>query len=64
MTANKKAVISPVLAVGFDKFFYGQMQNYLDKLKMMCWNSLDNTRKNEWAIFNCWISFTGPMVAL
>ena len=50
--------------MGFEKFFYGQMQNYLDKLKMIEWNSLDITCKNEWAIFTCWISFTGPLFNL
>ena len=37
------------------------MSNYLDKLKMGRWNSLDITCKNEWAIFTRWISFTGPL---
>ena len=38
------------------------MQNYLDKLKMIGWNSLDITCKYEWAIFTRWInSFTGPL---
>ena len=56
----KKAAISPVLAVGFERFFYGQMQNFLDKLNMIGQDSLDITCKNEWAIFTCWISLTGP----
>ena len=60
MTVNKKSAISPVLAVAFEKFFYGQMQNYQDKLKMIGWNSLNITYKNEWAIFTCWVSLTGP----
>ena len=51
MTVNKKVAISPAIspqgAVGLEKFFYGQMLNYLDKLKMIQWNSLDITRKNE-----------------
>ena len=47
MTAAEKAAISPVLAVGFDKFFYGQMWKYLSKLEMIGLNSLDITRKNE-----------------
>ena len=45
--------VPPILAVGFEKFFQGQMQNYLDKLKVTMWNSLDITCKNEWAIFTC-----------
>ena len=43
MTANKKAAISPVLAVGFEKFFYGQTQNYAElrrQAEMIRWNSL------------------------
>ena len=47
LAANKKAAISLVLAVGFEKLFYGQTYNYLDKLKMIEWNSLDITCKNE-----------------
>ena len=39
MNVNKKTAIPAVSAVGFEKFFYGQMQNYLDKLKMIEWNS-------------------------
>ena len=34
MTVNKKAAISPVLAVAFEKFFHGQMKNYQDKPEM------------------------------
>ena len=59
MIRNKKVAISPVLAVSFEKFFYDQMQNYLDKLKMIEWNSLDTTCKNE-VFLTRWISFTGP----
>ena len=45
MTVNEKGgAISPILAVGFKKLFYG-MQNYLDKLKMRGWSSLDITCK-------------------
>ena len=47
MTVNKKAAISPVAEVGFENVFYGQMLNYLDKLKMTGWNSLYLTCKNE-----------------
>ena len=39
MIVNKKASISPVLAVSFEKLFYSQMQNYEDKLKMIVLNS-------------------------
>ena len=46
----KKADISLGLAVGFEKLFYGQMKNYLDELKMIWWNSLDITCRNEGAI--------------
>ena len=45
MTVNKRAAISPVLAVGVEKFFCGQMQNYLENLKMVGWNNLDTTCK-------------------
>ena len=61
MTVNKETAISPVLAVGFKNFFHGKMKNYLDKLKMMGWNSLYITCKNEWAIFTRWIGYTGPL---
>ena len=43
--------------MGFENFFYGQLQDYLDKLKMISWNSLDIACKNEWTIFTC---FMGP----
>ena len=42
----KKAAISPVLAAGFEKLIHGLMYNYLDKLKMIAWNTLDITCKN------------------
>ena len=45
MTVTKKGAISLVLAVGFEKVFHGQMQNYLDKLKVIGWNSLGITLK-------------------
>ena len=61
MTVNKRAAISPGLVTGFEKFFYGQMWNYQDKLKMIGWNSLDITPKNERAIFTHWISLTGAL---
>ena len=32
---KQKAAISPVLAMGFEKFSYDQMYNYLEKLKMI-----------------------------
>ena len=41
MIVNKKATISSVSAVRFEKYFYGQKQRYLNKLKMVGWNSLD-----------------------
>ena len=47
MTKNKKEAISPVFAVGFENVFKDQMQNYLDKLKIIGCNSLDITCKNE-----------------
>ena len=51
MTVNKKGAISPVLAVGFETFFWSQMKDFLDKLKMIGWDSLNIKSKNEWAIF-------------
>ena len=45
MTVNKKAVISPVLALGLETFFNGQMQNYPDKLKVIGWNSLETLQE-------------------
>ena len=51
MTVNKKVDISPFLAVGFEKLFYGQMKNYLNKLTAIGWKSLDITCKNEFSYF-------------
>ena len=44
--------------MSFKKFFY-----HLDKLKIIGWNSLDITCKNERAIFTCRISFIGISVS-
>ena len=45
---------------GFRKFFKSHTQNYIGKqLKMIKWNRFDTDCKNEWAIFNRWISFSG-----
>ena len=64
MTVNKNPAISPVFAVGFEKFFHGNVLNYLDKLKMIGWNSSDITCKNKWTIVTNWIRLTGPLVSI
>ena len=46
MNVNKKVAISPVTAMAFEKFLYGQMQNFLHKLRMIKWNVLD-VKMNE-----------------
>ena len=46
-TVNKEVAISPVIEVSFKNFLYDQIQNYLDKLKMIGWDSLDIAYKNE-----------------
>ena len=60
--SKKKAAISPVSAVGFENFLYGQMQNYPDKLKVIGWSSLNISCKNEWATFTRCLSFASPLL--